>query len=90
MATTEITQAAFELAVAECADAIESESWSLARRKYAKAAAISAALPLAVGSYGGERLERHENLRPLKDAIDAASASSSTGRSRFTRARMLR
>lgn len=88
MATTEITQAAFELAVAECADAIDSQSWSLARRKYAKAAAISAALPLSV-SGGGERLDRHANLRPLKDAIDAASAASTSGRSRFTRAKAL-
>ena len=85
MATTQITVAAFQLALAECGDAIAAADWATASTKYAVAEAINSGL--ALESWAGEfKIQRRESLAGLQRAIDAAktaaASSSSTRRVR--------
>lgn len=84
MATTQITLVSFQTICAECADAIESGDWATAYQKYAKAAAVHAALEVQVSDQATS-LRRHETLNGLQKALDAAKAATSagSGNSRF-------
>lgn len=77
MATTTITEASFQTACAECADAIATSTWATAISWYARAEAINAGMPLS-GEAGEHKMARRESLRGLRDAI--AAAESAAGR----------
>lgn len=88
MATTTITTASFQLALAECADAIEAQDFVTAKRKYAKAEAISMGLEEEVAD-AGSSVRRRVSLEKLNVAIDAAARNSTNGATDFTRGRSL-
>lgn len=86
MATTEITVAAFTLALAECADAIEANNKPLALKKLAKAEAINAGLDLKVDAAGsggptGILVTRRESLEKTRKSIEAAFAGAAAANS---------
>ena len=81
MATTTITVESFQMAIAECADAIAAADWTTAATQYAVAEAINAGLDVE-GSSGGARSRRRETLEGLSAAIEKAEARVSRGTER--------
>jgi len=75
MATTEITETAFQTAVAECADAIIAGGWATAKTKYAVAEAINTGL-LQRFTSGSVDKTRRDSLNGLRKAIDYAEGRS--------------
>ena len=71
MATTQITESAFQTACAECADAIIAGDWTTARTKYSVAEAINAGL-LARLTVGSVDKTRRDSLTGLRKAIEYA------------------
>lgn len=74
MATTTITEASFQLACAECADAIDSSDWATARTKYAKAEVIHAGLQAQAG-HSGTFIRRRETLKGIREALEFVETS---------------
>jgi len=77
MATQEISIAAFQELLAECADAIDSESWATAKKKYAAAEAVNMALDLSI-THANTSTTRRISLEKLNYAIEAAKEECST------------
>ena len=86
MATTEITETAFQTACAECADAIAASDWATARTKYAVAEAINAGLAVQIGRET-MLIRRRESLEGLRTAISSVESANTRGteRKRFIR-----
>lgn len=80
MATTTIDVASFQLALAECADAVNATDWSTARSKHLLASVIHAGL-LKRSESGSKEIERHEinQLNSLGELIDAVEAKVKQG-----------
>jgi len=77
VAITEITVEAFQTALAECADAIDSSDFATAWLRYAKAEAIHSGLLVQSGEQDAY-MRRRESLEGLRRAL--AAAESSAGR----------
>jgi len=77
MATLTVTVESFQLAIAECADAITASDWPTATLKYAVASALHSGLELELGK-GEANLKRRDSLRGLKEAIEFAKANISS------------
>lgn len=73
MATLTITETSFQLAIAECADAIAASSWATARTKYAVAEAINSGLMVRL-TQGSVDRTRRDQLTGLRTAIDYAES----------------
>ena len=86
MATQSISVTAFQLLLAEVADAIAAGDWGTAKSKAAQAEAVHMALELSVGD-GGSSIQRRQSLDKLQLAIDAAASASDSNRSAFTEIR---
>lgn len=74
MPTTTVTTAAFQTALAECADAVLAGNWAMAVTKLAVAETINAGLEVSVES-NGNKVSRRESLEKVRGAIDAARAA---------------
>ena len=84
MATLTITAASFQLACAECADALAASDFVTATTKYAVAEAINAGMDVA-GQADGVSARRRESLEGLAKAIETAAAATrrNAGRGRL-------
>lgn len=84
MATTQITETAFQTALAECADAIALGNWDTARTKHAIAEAINAGMPVE-SRHAEASMRRRESLSSLGKAIESAQSAltASSDRRRF-------
>lgn len=76
MATTEISEASFRAALAECADAIAAGDYSAALTRFGVARVIAAALPIE-SDIGGMRMRRAalDEIRRDLEALAAAAAA---------------
>ena len=85
---TTISVSSFQTACAAVADAVDSEDWDTAYKKYAKAEAIHSGLEVHAGDQGSY-VRRRETLDGLKRALDAARAATLQigEHSRFVRTR---
>ena len=81
MATTQITDAAYQDACAECGDAITAGDFPTAWRRYALAETIHAGLSSTdEKSREGYSLKRREDLSGLRGALEALDSGNATSR----------
>lgn len=82
MATTTITTASFQDALAECADAIAALDFATARNWLARAEMIQNGLSVRAGIGNGMTNEMRVSLEKSKALLDDAEAASSRGNQR--------
>lgn len=79
MATTTITMASFQTALAECADAVEASDFATARRKLAKAEMIQNGLSVEASVGNGTRNVMRQSLHQSKALLDDAELAVTGG-----------
>ena len=82
MATTTITMASFQTALAECADGVESGDFATAWKKLAKAEVIQNGLSVDASIGNGTRNMMRQSLERSKTLLEAAESAASRGNQR--------